>query len=127
MRIVNLALAATAASLLLAGCTSSRAPIAQSPLVIPPDYGLTPPPPGQITTEIDPRTQGLPAIFGGAAQRSEIERQFLQRAGIDRAAAGARSSGADANTVVTERGQVTRTILALPEGDGQEASVSVPQ
>jgi hypothetical protein len=127
MRIVNLALAATAASLLLAGCSTNRSPVGQSPLVIPPDYGLAPPPPGQIVAEVDPRTQGLPAIFGGSAARSEVERQFLQRAGLERAAPGARSSGADANTVVMERGQVTQTILAVPEGDGQEASVSVPQ
>jgi hypothetical protein len=127
MRIVNLVIAATAASLLLAGCARTNSPIAQSPLVIPPDYGLTPPPPGQIVAEVDPRTQGLSAIFGGSAARSEVERQFLQRAGLDRAAPGARSTGADANTVVTERGQLTQTILAVPEGSGQEASVSVPQ
>jgi hypothetical protein len=33
----------------------------------------------------------------------------------------------DPNTVVVDKGATTQTILAVPEGDGQEARTSTPQ
>lgn len=137
MRIAILGLAATAAS--LAGCTGGAgilgrdtpdefAVARRAPLVIPPDFGLVPPAPGTVQpVGADARTQALDALFGGPAPRSEAERQVLSDAERDRAAEGARSVAGDPATTVVDKGTTTQTILAVPEGDGQEASVSTPE
>jgi hypothetical protein len=137
MRIVKIALAASVATLLLAGCQSRGlyrdrpdefAVARNAPLVVPPDFALTPPRPGEATPATsDSRSQALQALFGGPAPRSDAERQVLQQSDADRAAPGARSVVGDPNTVVVDKGQTTQTILAVPEGDGQEARVSTPQ
>lgn len=138
MRIAKLTLAASAATLLLAGCANNAlagrdrpdefAVARNQPLVIPPDYALTPPRPGEPQpVGSDSRTQALQALFGGPAPRSESERQLLNQAESDRAAVGARSVAGDPNTQVVDKGQVTQAILAVPEGDGREAKVSTPQ
>jgi hypothetical protein len=138
MRIANLILAASAASL-LAGCTGGAglfnrkspdefAVTRTAPLVIPPDFALTPPQPGQAApVGADSRSQAIEALFGGAAPRSGAEQQLLSAADRTQAAPGARSVVGDPNTTVVDKGQVTQTILAVPEGDGQEARVSTPQ
>ena len=137
MRIVKLALAAGAATMLLAGCGSTGlyrdrpdefAVARNAPLVVPPDFALTPPRPGEAAPATsDSRTQALQALFGGPAPRSAAEQQMLQQSQADRAAPGARSVVGDPNTVVVDKGATTQTILAVPEGDGQEARVSTPQ
>jgi hypothetical protein len=137
MRIVTSALAVSAAALLVAGCQSNGlnrerpdefAVARNAPLVVPPDFALTPPRPGQATpATVDSRTQAIQALFGGPAPRSEAERQVLQQSEADRAAPGARSVVGDPATVVVDKGTTTQTILAVPEGDGQEARVSTPQ
>ena len=139
MRIVKLVLVASTASLLLTACGGGRGIFGRSgpdefavartaPLVVPPDFALTPPAPGQVSpTATDSRNQALEALFGGTAPRSASETQMLQTTGADRAAAGARSVVSDPETKVVDKGTVTQTILAVPEGDGQEASVTTPQ
>lgn len=138
MRIVNLALAASAAALLLAGCGARDALAGRdrpdefavarnAPLVVPPDFTLAPPRPGQPQPVADSRTQALEALFGGPAPRSESERQLLDATGADGASLGARSTAGDLHTVVVDKGQVTQTILAVPSGNGQQAQVSTPQ
>jgi hypothetical protein len=138
MRIVTLILAGSA-TVLLAGCTGGAGILGRdrpdefavtraAPLVIPPDFALTPPRPGEPQpVGADSRTQAIEAIFGGPAARSDAERQLLSQAERDRAAQGARSVAGDPGTTVVDKGQTTQTILALPEGDGQEAKVSTPQ
>lgn len=137
MRIVKLTLAA--APLLLTACGSgifggSRdrpdefAVARAAPLVVPPDFALTPPAPGQVSPAAgDSRAQAVEALFGGPAPRSAAETQVLQEAEGDRAAAGARSVVGDPGTNVVDKGATTQTILAVPEGDGQEARVETPQ
>lgn len=99
-----------------------------APLVIPPDFALTPPRPGEpVPVSADSRTQALEALFGGPAPRSAAETQVLQDAGSDRAVDGARSVAGDPGTTVVDKGATTQTIIAAPEGDGQEARVSTPQ
>lgn len=98
-----------------------------APLVIPPDFALAPPRPGEAETGADARTQALQALFGGPAPRSAVERSLLQQADAERAALGARSVVGDPATRVVDRGALVQTIIQLPQGDGQEASVSVPQ
>lgn len=137
MRIVKLGLAASAISMLLAGCTGGAgifgrerpdefAVTRAAPLVIPPDFALTPPGPGQ-SIGADSRTQAVNALFGAPAARSAAETQILSAAERDRAALGARSVVGDPNTNVVDKGATTQTILAVPEGDGQEARVTTPQ
>lgn len=136
MRIVTLGLAASAA-LLLSACTGGGlynrdrpdefAVTRNAPLVVPPDFALVPPAPGQPSpAAIDSRNQAVEALFG-TAPRSAAEREMLNAAQADRAAIGARSTVGDPGTNVVDKGTTTRTILALPEGDGQEASVQTPQ
>ena len=137
MRITLLALAAPAA-LTIAGCASGGimgrdrpdefAVTRSAPLVVPPDFALTPPRPGQAGAgATDARSEALQALFGGPSPRSEAEQNLLQQAEADRAVLGARSVVGDPDTVVVDRGTLAQTILQLPQGDGQEASVQVPQ
>jgi hypothetical protein len=137
MRIAPLLLAVPAA-LLLAGCAGGglfgrggpdEFAIARSqPLVVPPDFALTPPRPGEADAAAnDPRGQALQALFGGPAPRSAVETSLLQSSGADRAALGARSVAGDPQTAVVSRGTLVQTMLQLPQGDGQQATVSVPQ
>ena len=138
MRIVNIGLTASAAALLLAGCGTGGiagrdrpdefAVARNAPLVIPPDYTLTPPKPGEPAPQgSDARTQALEALFGGPAPRSDAERQMLNLAGNDRAAMGARSVAGDPTTTVVDKGAVTQTILAAPSGAGRDATATTPQ
>ena len=138
MRIVKIGLAASAATVLLAGCGSSGvlgrdrpdefAVTRNAPLVIPPDFTLEPPAPGsQVPQGSDARSQALEALFGGPAPRSDSERSMLNAAGSDRVALGARSVAGDPATQVVDKGAVTQTILAAPAGPGREATATTPQ
>ena len=97
-------------------------------LVIPPEFNLTPPRPGQADPGAsDPRVQALQALFGGPQPRSAVENNMLQQAEVDRAALGARSVAGDPETRVVSRGALVQTIASLPQGDGPVATVQVPQ
>jgi hypothetical protein len=94
----------------------------QAPLVVPPDFALTPPAPGtarpggESTAE-----QTLRALFGGASTRSASETQIIGSADGARADPGIRSQGGS-----PDKGLVVRDILAAPEGDGRDASAAIP-
>jgi hypothetical protein len=99
-----------------------------APLVIPPDYTLTPPVAGTAAlTPQDAQQQAIDALFGGPAPRSQSEMNLLERAGRDRTQVGARSTAGDPDTRVVDKGPVTTAILKAPEADGQIASAQVPQ
>ncbi len=134
MRRIPLIVLATAATALLSACGGGGlfnrdrpdefAVQRQTPLVVPPDFALTPPGQG------DPRPadralqqQTLDVLFGGPAQRSEVEANTISRAG--EAAPGIRSSVGDFGTNTVAKGSVTRDILAAPEGDGREAQAAI--
>jgi hypothetical protein len=98
-----------------------------APLVIPPDYTLTPPVAGTVTsTPQDAQSQAIEALFGGPAPRSQSETGLLDAAGRDRAALGARSVAGDPDTAVVDLGAVTRAVIAAPESDSEVASAQVP-
>jgi Protein of unknown function (DUF3035) len=99
-----------------------------APLVIPPDFALTPPAPGTPRAqEADSSTQALQAMFGGPAARSAAEGSTLSQAGGARSQPGIRSSVGDPDTSVVDKGAVTRDIIAAPEGAGQDATASTPK
>ncbi len=99
-----------------------------APLVVPPDYALTPPTPGtpQSTSESSAE-QTLQALFGGPAPRSQTEISMLVAAGAARSEAGIRSSVGDPETFVVNKGTVTRDILGAPAGAGQFAQATAGQ
>jgi hypothetical protein len=99
-----------------------------APLIIPPDYTLTPPVAG--TAALSPegaQQQAVDAIFGGPAPRSQTESQMLDRAGRDRAQVGVRSTAGDPDTRMVDKGQTTLAILSAQEQDSTVASAQVPQ
>lgn len=99
----------------------------QAPLVIPPDFALTPPKPGAARPQdANPNALALDALFGGAAVRSASEQGLLQSAGADSAQPGIRSDVGDPDTNVVDKGTTTRDIIAAPEGNGQNASAKTP-
>jgi Protein of unknown function (DUF3035) len=92
----------------------------QMPLVVPPDFALTPPQPGAPRpANTNTQSQTLDALFGGQSPRSEIEKNTTSRAGTP--ATGIRSAVGDPGTNTVAKGEVTRDILAAPQGDGQAA------
>lgn len=99
-----------------------------APLVIPPDYTLTPPAAGTVgLSASDAQSQAIEALFGGPAPRSQSETSLLERAGRDRAALGVRSVAGDPATQVVDKGPMTPAILAAAEADSQDASAQTPQ
>lgn len=97
----------------------------QAPLVVPPDFSLTPPAPGAPRpVEGTAQDQALEALFGGSAPRSDIETSALDRAGS--AAPSIRSQVGDPGTNTVAKGRITRDIIAAPEGDGQNAQTVIP-
>ena len=121
----------------LAGCSAiahrSKTPdefavARNAPLVIPPDYTLTPPVAGTAgLTPQDAQAQAIEALFGGPAPRSAAETSLLERAGRDRAPVGARSMAGDPDTRIVDQGAVTAQILNAPAANGQVATAQVPQ
>ncbi len=96
----------------------------QTPLVVPPDFSLSPPKQGQPRpTDDSLQQQTLDALFGGPQARSDIEKTTLNLAGT--ADPSIRSTVGDPGTYTVAKGQTTRAILAAPEGDGRDAQTSV--
>ena len=137
MRFRPLFIAAPAA-LLLSACASGGlldrdrpdefATARAAPLVIPPDFSLQPPRPGEADTGATAASQqALQALFGGPQPRSAVEQRILQQVDANAAALGARSVAGDPETRVVSRGALVQTIASLPQGDGQAATVQVPQ
>ena len=94
-----------------------------APLVIPPDYSLTPPVAGAVSSTAEgAQAQAIEALFGGPSPRSQTETSMLEKAGRDRAALGVRSTAGDPDTRIVDKGQTTVTILNAPESATQIAS-----
>ena len=133
MRKIPALFALTGMAAMLAGCGSSGlfnrdrpdefAVQRQAPLVIPPDFSLTPPAPG-APRPLDSGTaqQAQEALFGPSSPRSGVESAVDAKAGL--AAPSIRSTVGDPNTATVSKGSVTRDIIAAPQGDGREAQAS---
>lgn len=126
--LVIAAVAVSGCAVLRPGGSPDEFAVARSaPLVIPPDYSLTPPAAGTVTsTPQDAQSQAIEALFGGPAPRPQSESSLLDQAGRDRAALGARSVVGDPDTKVVDMGAVTQAIIAAPESDSDIASAQVP-
>ena len=99
-----------------------------APLVIPPDYSLTPPVAGTAAlSPQDAQQQAIDALFGGPAPRSRSEMDILEKAGRDRTSIGARSTAGDPDTRVVDKGPTTMAILNAQEQDSEVATAQVPQ
>lgn len=97
----------------------------QAPLVVPPDFALTPPNPGAPRPQdVDSSRQALDALFGGPAPRSALETDALGKAGAS--AAGIRSTVGDPDTKTVAKGAAVQSILGAPQGDSAEAQAGVP-
>ena len=127
--------AATLALPMLASCASvgnmlggnkTAAPIAgrAAPLVVPPDFALEPTAATMTRSTDASQEQTLEALFGGIATRSAAERSISTSSGT--AEAGIRSSVGDPQTIMVNKGSITRDIIAAPEGDGQTAQAIIP-
>ena len=127
--------AATLALPRVAGCASvgnmlggnkTAAPIAgrAAPLVVPPDFALEPTAATMTRSTDASQEQTLEALFGGIATRSAAERSISTTSGT--AEAGIRSSVGDPQTIMVNKGSITRDIIAAPEGDGQTAQAIIP-
>ncbi len=99
-----------------------------APLVIPPDYSLTPPVAGTVSLSAESaQGQAIETLFGSPAQRSVTENSLLEAAGRDRVATGIRSTAGDPGTNVVDKGATTRDIIAAPPRDGTDATAPAPQ
>ena len=127
--LVPAALALGGCAILGGGSAPDEFAVARNaPLVIPPDYTLTPPVAGTaILSPSEAQSQAIEALFGGPAPRSTTETSLLERAGRDRAAVGARSTAGDPNTRIVDKGVVTAAILSSPQTAGDAATTQVSQ
>lgn len=127
--------AAAAGSMLLSGCGAGSlfnrnrpdefAVQRQAPLVVPPDFALSPPQPGAPRpTDQSSQQQALEALFGPPAPRSQVETSALMKAGT--AAPAIRSTVGDPGTFTVAKGAVTRDIVAAPQGDQSAAQTNIP-
>lgn len=95
----------------------------QAPLVVPPDFALVPPTPGAPRpTDASTAQQAQEALFGPAAARSGVEASVNAKSG--NAAPAIRSNVGDPATNTVAKGEVTRDIVAAPQGDGREAQTA---
>ena len=137
MRKATTPIAGLALVALASGCATNKvgrsgpdefAVARQAPLVIPPDFSLTPPRPGAArANDVSPNAQALDALFGGTAQRSAGETATIAAAGVDSDDPGIRSTVGDPGTTVVDKGATTRDVVAAPEGDGQNAKAATPK
>ena len=129
--------AALAPAMALGGCaalggktnTPDEFQVARNaPLIIPPDFSLTPPVAGTAGISAgDAQQQAIDALFGGPAPRSAAEMSMLDIAGRDRAQLGIRSNVWDPDTRIVDKGATTLQILNAPAADTNVASAQAGQ
>lgn len=132
-----LPLAGVALASLLGGCSSHSslfnrprpdefAVTRQAPLVVPPDFALTPPNPGAPRPQdVDSSRQALDALFGGNAGRSPVETDALGKAGPSSPAI--RSTVGDPKTQTVPKGAGVRDILNAPQTNTTAAQAGTGQ
>ena len=99
-----------------------------APLIIPPDFNLTPPVAGtQGLSATDAQQQAIDTLFGGPAPRSPGEMSLLDEAGRADAQVGIRSQVWDPATRVVDKGPETLQILTAANKQTNIASAEPGQ
>jgi DUF3035 family protein len=99
-----------------------------APLIIPPNFNLAPPVAGTAgITPNEAQQQAIDAIFGGPAPRSASELNLLDRAGRGDAQIGIRSSVAEPNLRIVDKGPTTIQILTAANTSTNVASAQTGQ
>ena len=99
-----------------------------APLIIPPDFSLTPPVAGTAGLSVgDAQQQAIDALFGGPAPRSQSESSMLDSAGRERAQIGIRSTVWDPDTRMVDKGATTLAILQAAPADTNIATAQAGQ
>jgi hypothetical protein len=93
-----------------------------APLIIPPDFTLVPPVAGTQGTAADAQQQAIDVLFGGPAPRPQSEISLLDQAGRANAPIGIRSTVADPDTRIVDKGPTTLQILQAPASNSNVAS-----
>lgn len=93
----------------------------QAPLVVPPDFNLRPPRPGEPRAqEVDAQAQAVEALFGAGVQvppKSTGEQALLEGADAIRASGDIRTELRDDGTTVANKGVFLKELLDARPGD----------
>ena len=103
-----------------------------APLVVPPDFSLTPPRPGEARPiGADTQSQAAEALFGPGVRvppKSAAEQQILDKAaGATKTDPAIRSNAGDPKTPTVDKGAFLRELMSAPAGttNAQVAEVKV--
>lgn len=99
------------------------------PLVVPPDFSLRPPRPGEKRPEdLTSQAQAIAALFPGRTSLPPLsagERALLVEAGATQIGPEIRSDVSSRTTIVADKGVFLREILATPDGIVDSEGTSV--
>ena len=99
-----------------------------APLIIPPDFSLSPPVAGTAgLSPTDAQQQAIDTLFGSPAPRSAAETSMLEDAGRSGAQAGIRSTVWDPDTRIVDKGPTTLQILQAPPANSTVATAQAGQ
>jgi len=100
-----------------------------APLVVPADFNLTPPRPGEPrATGQDAQSQAMEALFGPGVRvppRSPAEQQLLDKVGAGTIDPAIRSSAGDTATPTVNKGAFVRELMDAPAGTVDAARAQV--
>src|SRR5207237_788893 len=92
-----------------------------APLVVPPDYALAPPRPGEPRpmNDASSQSQAAEALFGPGVSvppKSAAEQQLLDKAGAARPDPSIRSNAGDPKTLTVDKGAFLKDLIGAPAG-----------
>ena len=100
-----------------------------APLVVPPDYSLAPPKPGEPRpVGQDSQSQAVEALFGPGVKpppKSQSEQNLLDKAGAAKTDAGVRSNGGDPATLTVDKGSFLLELMTARPGSTDAAIANV--
>ena len=100
-----------------------------APLVVPQDFNLTPPRPGEARPiGQDAQTQAMEALFGPGVRvppKSAAEQNLLDKAGAAKTDPAIRSQAGDPKTPTVNKGAFVRDLMDAPAGTRDAAKAKV--
>jgi hypothetical protein len=129
LTIAVLAVAVTATGCATRGKAPDEFQVARNaPLIVPPDFNLAPPVAGTAGLSAgEAQQQAIDTLFGGPAPRSASEMSLLDSAGRNDAQVGIRSTVADNDTRIVDKGRQTLTLLQAQPANTNIASAQAGQ